>query len=79
MNQDLLNEISAACRNDKRLREILRRVLSMDATEIGDFKKKMSVYFIGKESVEDLEAKKFFSFILDDSNALSVAREIGIL
>jgi len=79
MNQDLLNEISVACKEDKRLRDILRRVLSMNEKDIQVFKKKMSIYFIGKETQEDLEAKRFFSFILNDSNAQAVAQKIGII
>ena len=79
MNQDLLNEISAACREDNRLRDILRRVLSMNAEEITDFKKKMNIYFIGRDSQEDLEVKHFFSFILNDSNAKAVAQKLGII
>ena len=79
MNQDLLNEISVACKEDKRLRDILRRVLSMNEKEIQAFKKKMNIYFIGKETREDLEAKRFFSFILNDSNAQAVAQKIGII
>ena len=79
MNQDLLNEISAACREDKRLRDILRRVLSMNEKEVKEFKKKMNIYFIGRDTQEDLEAKHFFSFILNDSNAKAVAQKIGII
>ena len=79
MNQDLLNEISAACREDNRLRDILRRVLSMNEKEVKEFKKKMNVYFIGRDTQEDLEAKHFFSFILNDSNAKAVAQKIGII
>lgn len=79
MNQDLLNEISVACKEDNRLRDILRRVLSMNEVEIKAFKKKMNIYFIGKDSQEDLEAKHFFSFILDGSNAKAVAQKIGII
>ena len=79
MNQDLLNEISVACREDKRLRDILRRVLSMNDKEMLEFKKKMNIYFIGRETPEDLEAKHFFSFILSDSNAKAVAEQIGII
>jgi len=67
MNQDLLNEISAACREDKRLRDILRRVLSMNDKEMLEFKKKMNIYFIGRYSQEDLEVKHFFSFILKNN------------
>ena len=79
MNQDLLNEISVACKEDNRLRDILRRVLSMNEKEIKEFKKKMNIYFIGRDSQEDLEAKHFFSFILNDSNAKAVAQKIGII
>ncbi|MDN5360286.1 MAG: hypothetical protein PWQ84_1349 [Thermotogaceae bacterium] len=79
MNQDLLNEISVACKEDNRLRDILRRILSMNENEIKEFKKKMNVYFIGRDSQEDLEAKQFFSFILNDSNAKAVAQKIGII
>ena len=79
MNQDLLNEISVACKEDNRLRDILRRVLSMNEKEVKEFKKKMNIYFIGKDTQEDLEAKHFFSFILNDSNAKAVAQKIGII
>lgn len=79
MNQDLLNEISVACKEDKRLREILRRVLSMNENEVKEFKKKMNIYFIGKDTQEDLKAKHFFSFILNGSNAEAVAQKIGII
>jgi len=79
MNQDLLNEISVACKEDNRLRDILRRVLSMNEVEIKEFKKKMNIYFIGKDTQEDLEAKHFFSFILNGSNAETVAEKIGII
>ena len=79
MNQDLLNEISVACKEDKRLRDILRRVLSMNEKEVKEFKKKMNIYFIGRDTQEDLEAKRFFSFILNDSNAKAVAQKIGII
>ena len=79
MNQDLLNEISVACREDNRLRDILRRVLSMNEKEVKEFKKKMNIYFIGRDSQEDLEAKHFFSFILNDSNAKAVAQKLGII
>ncbi len=79
MNQDLLNEISVACKEDNRLRDILRRVLSMNEKEIKEFKKKMNIYFIGRDTREDLEAKHFFSFILNDSNAEVVAQKIGII
>ena len=71
MNQDLLNEISAACREDNRLRDILRRVLSMNDKEIAEFKKKVNIYFIGRDTREDLEAKHFFGFILNISFSLS--------
>lgn len=79
MNQDMLNEISVACKEDKRLRDILGRVLSMSEKEVKDFKKKMNVYFIGRETQEDLEVKRFFSYILDGSNAKALAQRLGII
>jgi hypothetical protein len=79
MNQDLLNEISAACKDDTRLREILRRILSMSNIEIDEFKKKMNIYYIGRDTEEDLKSKRFFQFVLEPSNAVEVAKSIGIL
>jgi hypothetical protein len=79
MNQDFLNEITSACKEDTRLRDILRRILSRDKYEIEDFKKKMNIYFIGRDSEEDLKSKRFFQFVLEASNAELVAKSIGII
>lgn len=79
MNQDLLSEISAACKDDTRLREILRRILFMNNIEMDEFKKKMNIYYIGRDTEEDLKSKRFFQFVLEPSNAVEVAKSIGIL
>jgi hypothetical protein len=61
MNQDFLNEISAACKEDTRLREILRRILSMDKSEMEAFKKKNEYLFHWPGFGGRTEVKAFFS------------------
>ena len=79
MHQDSLNEFSATCKEDIRLGEILRRILSMSDNEIDEFKKKMNIYYIGRDTEEDLKSKRFFQFALEPSNAVELAKSIGIL
>lgn len=69
MNEEELNEITIACIQDERLRNILGRVLSMTEIEKDKFRKKISLFFLGKLSIEDLQVKKFFSIIAASDNA----------
>ena len=78
MKQDLLNDVSVACKEDKRLRDILRRILTMSIEEKKEFKKKMTIYFIGRDDDDDGTVKAFFQFVLDEGNAVKVAEKIGL-
>jgi len=78
MKQDLLNDISVACKEDKRLRDILRRILTMSEEEKRAFRKKMTIYFIGKDGEDDGTVKSFFQFVLEEDNAVKIAENIGL-
>jgi len=71
-----LNEIAIVCEKDKRLGDILRRVLSMNITEKAKFKKKLNLYFLGKNSPTDKQAYKFYMDILENNNAVMISERM---
>ena len=64
---DPVQEIVEACRKDPRIRKIVEEIASMDREEREIFRRKVKTYFLSKTSSEDVEAYKFFKFILDES------------
>jgi hypothetical protein len=76
--EEELNQISIACNEDERLREILGRILSFTEEEKKKFRQKMTVYFLGTETPEDIKTKQFFTILLEEDYALKVAKKAGI-
>lgn len=66
MLSDALNEIIKAANEDERIRSIIVRVAFMTDEEREDFKRKMMLYFIDKDSDVDVEAFKFFKLLLEN-------------
>jgi len=63
---DALNEIIKAANEDERIRSIIVRLFSMTDEEREDFKRKVMLYFIDKDSDIDVEAFKFFKIVLEN-------------
>jgi len=66
MLPDALNEIIKAANEDERIRSIIVRLFSMTDEEREDFKRKVMLYFIDKDSDIDVEAFKFFKIVLEN-------------
>ncbi len=64
---DIVQEIVEACKEDPRIRKIVEEVASMSEEEREIFRKKVKAYFLSRTSPEDVEAYKFFKFILDET------------
>jgi len=79
MNEDKLNEISIACTEDERLREILGRILSMNEKELKEFKTKLTIFYLDKKEIDDIQAFEFFKVLLDSQNAFLVGRKVGLI
>jgi len=79
MNEDLLDEIITACQEDERLREILGRILSMGTEERKDFRRKMNLFFLGKDNPADSQTRSFFQTLLTSDNAENVGRKVGLI
>jgi len=79
MNEDKLNEISIACTEDERLREILGRILSMNEKELKEFKTKLTIFYLDKKEIDDIQAFEFFKVLLDNRNAFQVGRKVGLV
>lgn len=73
-----MDEIVIACQEDERLRAILGRVLSMEIQEKQAFRRKMNLYFLGKNDPDDMQVRSFFQTILTDNNVEIVARKVGL-
>lgn len=63
---DALNEIIKAANEDERIRSIIVQLFSMTDEEREDFKRKVMLYFIDKDSDIDVEAFKFFKIVLEN-------------
>lgn len=74
-----MDEIITACQEDERLREILGRILSMGTKERQDFRRKMNLFFLGKDSPADAHSRSFFQTLLSSDNAENVGRKVGLI
>lgn len=66
MLPDALNEIVRTANEDERIKSIIVQLSSMTSEEREDFKRKMMLYFIDKDSDVDVEAFKFFKLLLEN-------------
>lgn len=66
MLSDALNEIVRVANEDERIKSIIIQLISMTSEEREDFKRKMMLYFIDKDSDVDVEAFRFFKLLLEN-------------
>ncbi len=69
-------EVIKACIEDRRLLDIVRNIFRMSDEEREAFKRKLSIYFMDKFSDEDVNAFRFFRFVLEKNNAEKVLRGV---
>ncbi|MGJ8454306.1 hypothetical protein ACSFC1_03275 [Pseudothermotoga sp. U03pept] len=70
--QDVLREIANACKQDRRIFEIVQAVAAMTPEEKESFESKVKAYFLSRTEDVDLQAYEFYTLILNDSNAQRV-------
>ncbi len=76
MDDPVLEHVVKSCIEDSRLLDIVRNVARMSEEEKEVFLKKVSLYFMNKSSEEDIEAYKFFKFILQGDNAKKILERV---
>ncbi|MCD6448990.1 MAG: hypothetical protein J7L34_00585 [Thermotogaceae bacterium] len=76
MADPVFEHVVKSCIEDSRLLDIVRNVARMSEEEKSVFLKKASLYFMNKSSEEDIEAYKFFKFILQENNAKGVLERV---
>jgi len=76
MDDPVLEYIVRSCIEDPRLLDIVRSIARMSEEEKDAFLKKVSLYFINKSSEEDIEAYKFFKFVIQNSNAKRILERV---
>ncbi len=69
-------EIVKACLEDERLLDIVRNVARMSEGEREVFRRKVLRYFADKTSEVDVQAYRFFKFVLEDGNASKILEEV---
>ncbi|HNW45822.1 MAG TPA: hypothetical protein PLB79_09150 [Thermotogota bacterium] len=77
-SEEELNQIAIACSEDERLREILGRILSFSEEERESFRQKMTLFFIGAETDEDIKAKRVFSVLIERVYAEKIGKKVAL-
>ena len=72
MNDPNLKEVIKACIEDRRLLEIVKNISRMSEEEKSLFRKKMNAYFTSRSSDVDVQAYRFFKFVLEGDNVLRI-------
>ena len=76
MNDPVLEDVVKSCIEDSRLLDIVRNVARMSKEEKELFSKKVSLYFMNRSSEDDIEAYKFFKFILQNDNSKVILERV---
>lgn len=64
--------IAEACVTDERIYDVIYSISVMTDEELREFRTKVVNYFMNRNSVEDMEAYKFYKVILEDNNARKI-------
>jgi len=75
--EDVLQEIVRACREDKRIFEIVQSVALMSREEKEQLGAKVKNYFLDKTGQIDVQAYRFYNFILDNANAQKIVEIVS--
>ncbi len=69
---DAFGEIVRACLEDERLLRVVQEIGKLSREDKSKFLSKVKEYFFEKTDQADVEAYKFYLFILEDDNAEKV-------
>ncbi len=69
-------EVIKKCAYDTELKKIVYYVAELSKDELEEFKKKLNLYFMDKNTENDVHAYKFYKMLLRDKNALILKNEI---
>ncbi|ACM23853.1 hypothetical protein [Thermotoga neapolitana] len=70
-----VQQILDAMKDDPRIKAIVLQIIRMSSEERENFRKKVTYYFMNKNSEVDVEAFKFFKVVLENIEELSEAIE----
>ncbi|PLV57000.1 hypothetical protein [Thermotoga sp. SG1] len=70
-----VQQILDVMKDDPRIKAIVLQIIKMSAEERENFRKKVTYYFMNKNSEVDVEAFKFFKVVLENIEELSEAIE----
>ena len=70
------DEIVKKCAYDPEMRKIIYYIASLADNEKENFKKKVNMYFMNKNTDNDTEAYKFYKVLLADKNAELLMKKI---
>jgi len=70
-----VQQILDAMKDDPRIKAIVLQIVRMSSEERENFRKKVTYYFMNKNSEVDVEAFKFFKAVLENIEELSEAIE----
>ncbi|AJG39884.1 hypothetical protein TRQ7_00145 [Thermotoga sp. RQ7] len=70
-----VQQILNAMKDDPRIKAIVLQIIRMSSEERESFRKKVTYYFMNKNSEVDIEAFKFFKVVLENIEELSEAIE----
>ena len=66
-----VQQILNAMKEDSRIKAIVLQIIKMSSEERESFRKKVTYYFMNKNSEVDVEAFKFFKVVLENVNEFS--------
>ncbi|MCD6551956.1 hypothetical protein [Thermotoga sp.] len=66
-----VQQILNAMKEDSRIKAIVLQIIKMSSEERENFRKKITYYFMSKNSEVDVEAFKFFKVFLENVNEFS--------
>ncbi len=69
-------EIVKKCAYDPELKRIIYYIASLTSEKRDEFKKKLNLYFMNKNTEDDVEAFKFYKLLIDSDNAVKLKDEI---
>jgi len=64
--------VAEACKEDEELRKVVQAIARMNREQREEFKQKVNEYFFNRVSPEDVEAWKFYKYILEGNRARTI-------